>query len=208
MMNRPSQKITIRHCALVIATCVFWLASALAAGLSPNETIEEAVALLSEQMDGRKEELSADKDALYAMINGILLPRFDKKYAARLVLGKHSRKASDEQRHRFTEAFYHTLLQRYSDGLLEFSADRIAVLPYRDDASKKTTTVKTIVRLEDDTKVPVNYVLRKKDVGWQMIDVTVEGISYVRNFRAEIDSETRSAGLSKVIERLETEAGM
>lgn len=207
-MNRLSQKITMRCSALVIAASAFWLASALAVGLSPNEMIEEAVALLSEQMDGRKEELSADKDALYEMINGILMPRFDKKYAAKLVLGKHVRKASDEQRHRFTEALYNTLLHRYSDGLLEFSADRVEVLPYRDDASKNTTTVKTVVRLEDGTKVPVNYVLIKRDTGWLMIDVTIEGVSYVRNFRAEVDSDIRSTSLSKVIERLETEAGM
>jgi len=207
-MNRFSHRMTGRYRLLVVAAFVFWPLSAMTVGTSPNEVIEEAVELLSQQLDGRKEELSADKDALYAMINDILLPRFDKEYAARLVLGKHSRKASDEQRHRFTEAFYNTLLKRYSDGLLEFSADLVEVLPYRDDVAKKTTTVKTIVRLEDNTKVPVNYVLINREAGWLMIDVKIEGVSYIKNFRTEVDSDIRSSSLSAVIDRLEKEAGM
>ena len=41
---------------------------------------------------------------------------------------------------------------------------------------------------------------------WKMFDVTVEGVSFVRNFRAELDSEIRETSLDAVIERLEAEA--
>ena len=36
----------------------------------------------------------------------------------------------------------------------------------------------------------------------------IEGVSYVRNFRAELDSEIRGSSLVAVIERLESEAGI
>ena len=61
---------------------------------SPNTVIEESVRLLAEQLDGRKEELSANRDELYRIIDGILLPRFDRKFAAQVVLAKHWRTAS------------------------------------------------------------------------------------------------------------------
>jgi len=38
--------------------------------------------------------------------------------------------------------------------------------------------------------------------------VTVEGISYVRNFRTELNAEIASKGLETVIRRLEREAGL
>jgi ABC-type transporter MlaC component len=39
-----------------------------------------------------------------------------------------------------------------------------------------------------------------------MYDVVIEGISFVRNFRAELDSEISSTNLEAVIKRLESEA--
>ena len=124
--------------------------------------------------------LSADRQALYSVIDKILLPRFDRRYAAQLVLGRHWRTAGAEQRDRFIDAFYSSLLRKYADGVLEFDQDRVEILPFRGDESKPRVTVRTTVRLEDGTDVPVNYGLVKRDSGWLMFDVTIEGISYVR----------------------------
>lgn len=195
-----------------LVTLAFIAAFALAlpdaeAATRPSEVIEDAVDLLNEGLDGRKEELAADESALRAFIDGILLPRFDREFAAVAVLGKHWRTASDEQKDRFISAFYSTLLQRYADGILEFDMDRVEILPYRGDASKRTTVVKTNVRLDDGSKIPVHYTLVNREDQWRMFDVKIEGISYVVNYRKELESEIRSTSLDAVINRLEREVG-
>jgi phospholipid transport system substrate-binding protein len=177
------------------------------AAQSPNELVESAIAELGTALDGRKDSLAEDREALYALIDEILLPRFDRRYAAQLVLGRHWREASTEQRDRFIAAFYDAMLSKYADGVLEFEQDKVQVLPFRGDATKKRTTVKTIVRLNDGTKVPVNYGLVLRDAGWLMFDVTIEGVSYIRNFRAELDAEIRETSLESVIGRFESDAG-
>jgi len=174
----------------------------------PQEVIESAVQLLADRMDGRQEELAADRQSLYALIDEILLPRFDRKYAAQIVLAKHWRSADEAQRERFIEAFYQALLRRYADGLLEFEQDRVTVLPFRGDLTKKRTKVRSTVELNDGSKVAVDYDLVKRDSGWLLFNIVIEGISYVRNFRAEMDSEIRETSLGAVIERLEGEAGI
>ena len=175
---------------------------------SPQEVIESAVQLLADKIDGRQEELAADRQALYALIDEILLPRFDRTYAARIVLAKHWNSADEAQRERFIEAFYHSLLRRYADGLLEFEQDRVTVLPFRGDLSKKRTKVRSTVQLNDGSKVAVDYDLVRADSGWLLFNIVIEGISYVRNYRAEMDSEIRDTSLDAVIERLEGEAGI
>jgi len=45
----------------------------------------------------------------------------------------------------------------------------------------------------------------KRETGWLMFDVTIEGISYVRNFKAEVNAEIQAEGLDGVIKRLEAE---
>ena len=132
-------------------------------------------------------------------------PHFDTEFAARRVLGRHWRGATPEQRKRFVDAFYNSLLRKYADGLLEFDQDRIEILPFRGDPSRKQATVKTNVTLNDGTEVPVHYQLAKRDDGWLMFDVKVEGISYVTNYRKEFDAEIRTSSLMSVIERLEAE---
>ncbi len=194
----------------IVTTALALIALALAgnatAQQSPNEVIESAVEATSEALSGRKEELQTERDALYELIDEILLPRFDRRYAAQLVLGQHWRSASPEQRDRFIDAFYHALLAKYADGVLEFEQDRVEILPFRGDASDKRTMVRTTVTLNDGDKVPVNYAMVRRDSGWKIFDVTVEGVSYVRNYRAELDSEIRSKSLDAVIERFESEA--
>jgi phospholipid transport system substrate-binding protein len=193
----------------------FWLAlflsvlalPAAAADSSPNDVITSAVDELAAALSGRKEELAKNPEELRKVIDPILLSRFDRKYAAQLVLGKHWREASESQRERFVEAFYDAMVRKYSDGVAEFDQDRVKVLPYRGDDTKKRTTVRTEVTLNDGTETPVNYGLVKRDDGWKIFDVTIEGVSYIRNFRAELDSEINSSSLEDVIARYEKDAG-
>lgn len=191
-------------CAAVVA--VMPAGAAVANTDSPNAVIDSAVAQLTKMLDGRKAELAADRRALYTLIDEILLPRFDRKFAAQVVLAKHWRAASKEQRTRFIEAYYQALVRKYADGVLEFDPDRIKITPYRGDLSKPRTRVRTTVALDDGSNIAVDYELVKRDSGWLVFNVVIEGVSYVRNFRAELDAEIRSSSLEEVIARLEREA--
>lgn len=195
---------------LAIATMLvcLTLASSHAGESSPQEIIREAVDLLTTGLDERREELKSDRDALYEFIDGILLPRFARKFAATAVLTKHWRTASDEQKRRFIDAFYTTLVRRYAEGILEFDMDRIVIRPYKGDPTKRTTVVKTSVQLDNGTKIPVFYMLVNTREGWRMFDVKIEGVSYIVNYRKELHAEIRRTGLDQVIERLEIAAGL
>jgi len=177
----------------------------LANAQSPNAVVEEAVVILGQALTERRDELIQDNAALHVLIDEILLPRFDRKYAAQLVLGKNWRSATPEQRHAFVDEFYASLLRRYADGLLKFDQRKIEVLAYRGDDSKKHTKVKTVVTLGDGTKVPVDYALVKRDSGWLIIDVIIEGISYLQTTKKELNEEIRRSSLDAVIARLKRE---
>ena len=186
----------------IILASIIGLMTCGAMAESPNDVVQAAADALEVALEGRKDELAKDPDALYAMVDDILLPIFDRRYAAQLVLGKHWRNASDDERGDFVDAFYGSLLRKYSDGVLEFNQDSLEILPFRGDDTKPRATVKTIVRLDNGTKVPVNYGVVKRESGWMMFDVTIEGISYVRNFRTELNAEIQTKGLRAVINRL------
>lgn len=194
----------LKRLLLILVIC---LLSLTAQAESPNAVIEEAAKLLNQAVEGRQNELAEDKEALYALIDEILLPRFDRRYAAQLVLARHWRTAGEKEREQFINAFYNHLMHMYAEAVLDFDLANLEVLPFRGDATKKRTTVKTIVVLDDGTRVPVNYGMVKRETGWLMFDVTIEGISYVRNFKAEVNVEIQAEGLDGVIRRLEGHSG-
>jgi phospholipid transport system substrate-binding protein len=174
-------------------------------GPAPQELIETTARRLLEALDADRELARKDPARVRKLVDEILLPHFDTDYSARLVLGKHWRTATPEQRQRFIDAFYQSLLKNYGAALAEFTADRMTVLPFRGDVSSGQATVRTEVKRSNGQRVPVNYTLRATPEGWKAWDVTIEGISYVRNFRNDVGAEVDQTGLPALIERLEKE---
>ena len=61
--------------------------------------------------------------------------------------------------------------------------------------------------LEDGTRVPVHYDLVNRGDRWLIFNVKVEGVSYLSNYKKELDAEIRQSSLIEVIERLEGDVG-
>ena len=100
----------------------------------PSQLIESSANMLLSGIDSRREEFRKDPTGLYKLVSETLLPHFDTPYAAQLVLGTHWRNASADQRKRFVEAFYNSLLYTYGDAMVDFTANRLKVLPTKIDA--------------------------------------------------------------------------
>ena len=181
------------------------LAADAVPGPPPQDLIETASTKMLQALDADRAAAKEDPARVRKMVDEILLPNFDTDYSARLVLGKHWRDATAAQRQRFVNAFYQSLLRNYGSALAEFTADRMTLLPFRGDLATGQATVRTEVKRSDGTRVPVNYSLRATPAGWRAWDVTIEGISYVRNLRNDVGAEVDQRGLDAVIERLETE---
>jgi phospholipid transport system substrate-binding protein len=175
--------------------------------LGPQELVENSAKRMLVELDANRAMYAKDPAKLDALVANVLLPNFDSEYAARLVLGQTWRTATPEQRKRFVDAFYHSLLRNYGAALVDFTADRFVILPYRGDPGDTTATVRTEVKRSSGESVPVNFTLRKTDAGWKAWDVVIEGISYVKSFRTDFGSEIQQKGLDEVIQRLETAAG-
>ncbi len=85
------------------------------------------------ELDANRAMYAKDPAKLDSLVANVLLPNFDSEYAARLVLGQTWRTATPDQRKRFVDAFYHSLLRNYGTALLNFTADRFVILPYKGD---------------------------------------------------------------------------
>jgi phospholipid transport system substrate-binding protein len=173
--------------------------------LGPQELVENSAKRMLQELDANRAMYTHDPSKVEGLVANVLLPNFDIEYSARLVLGQNWRTATPEQRKRFVDAFYHTLLRNYGTALADFTADRFVILPFKGDPSDTMATVRTEVKRSSGQSVPVNFSLRKTDGVWKAWDVVIEGISYVKSFRTDFGSEIQQKGLDEVINRLETQ---
>jgi len=192
---------------LVLATSWLTLAAAETAtpGPEPQALMEQTAQRMLDALDADREGFRKEPARVNAIVDEILLPHFDTQYSAQLVLAKHWRSATVEQRKRFVQAFYHSMLNKYGAALAGFTADRMTLLPFRGDLASGKATIRTEVTTDDGTRVPVNYSMRATPQGWKAWDVTIEGISYVKTFREDLGAEVDQRGLEAVIGRLEAE---
>ncbi len=193
--------------AVVGSACLAFGAAAYAADPAvnkddPSALVQGAAEGILKDLDANREEYKKNPEKVRQLVDTHLLPHFDVEYAARMVLGKHWKEATPDQRERFIKAFYQSMLQNYGNALAEFTAGKMKVLPSKVEPNSERATVRTEIRRSNGTPVPVNYSLRKTAEGWKAWDVTIEGISYAKSFRDDFGSEIDQKGLDAVIDRL------
>lgn len=206
----------MRHLAFAIAVAFGGALSApafaqqaapqAAAQQTPEQVVQEIAHQLDTAVAGHKAELQQNHEKLVGIINQVFLPHFDVDYAAILVLGQHAREATPDQRAQFAKAFYNSITHRYAEGLLSYTNGAVKVLPYNGDLNAKRSVVRTQVATGDGKTVSVDFAFRKTASGeWKAYDVVIEGISYITNYRNQVDAEIRKVGLDQLIKNLQTQ---
>ena len=172
-------------------------------GTGPYEVVQTAAQSMLHALDANRDAYRKDPAKVGQLVDKYLLPHFDTEFAARLVLGQHWRSATPEQRQRFIDAFYHSVLNNYGNALVDFTADKLKVYPANVDPNSTRATVRTEVKRSNGDRVAVNYYLRKTPAGWKAWDVVIDGISYVNSYREDFGAQIDQQGIDAVINRLE-----
>lgn len=157
-----------------------------------QQTIDDVLGVLHDQsltLEQKKDEVEA-----------IAYERFDFELICRFVLARNWNTMSEQQQRDFVDAFKKHLSATYRDTLDSFRDEKISVEGSQPEA-RGDVTVKTLVRQgSGDTKV--DYRLRKTDAGWRGIDVIIEGVSLVQNFRTQCQEIISTEGADALIQKL------
>lgn len=164
-----------------------------------RETTEQILVVLREN----NARYQKDRKALYAMVDERVLPHFDFRKMAQLVLGLGWRQASEAQRDRFTDEFRRLLVRTYATALLKYTDQKIIFLPYTGKPEDKIAVVKTEIRQTGGgVNIPLYYTFYNTAPGWKVFDLTVEGVSLVTNYRKVYGERLQTETLDSLIASL------
>ena len=178
-------------------------AAAQGASEQPSQVIEGAANGMLKALDSDRQAYQHDPAKVRSLVDQYILPHVDTEFAAQLVLGKYWRNATPQQRERFINAFYHSMLDNYGAALVAFTANTMKVYPTHVAPGTANTTVRTEVMRSNGAPVSVNYYVHMTPQGWKAWDVVVDGVSYVMSYRQQFGSQIAQQGIDAVINSLE-----
>lgn len=125
--------------------------------------------------------------------------RFDFETMSRLVLARNWSRLSPAQQPEFVEQFKRHLSVTYGRNVDNYNNETIEVGSDREEARGDWTVKTEIVRGGGSADIAVDYRLRRNGDRWQVIDVTIEGVSLIANFRSQFQEIVSNGGVDHLL---------
>lgn len=172
-------------------------------GAQPDEMMRNTTNEILDLIKTNKPAYEADRDKLFSMVDRKVLPYFDFRKMSQLVLGLNWRSATEKQREDFTSEFKQLLVRTYAVALLKYTDQKLVYLPYTGKPTDTTVLVKVnITQSGGAPDIPFFTRFYNGKDGWKVIDITIEGVSLVTNYRKVYDQTIRTEGLDALIASL------
>jgi phospholipid transport system substrate-binding protein len=165
---------------------------------SPREVVRkltDAVVAVLKQTD-----LSAD--ARVTTIRDIVYDYADFTTISRLVLARNWGELDTTQKERFVEEFKKFLSISYGKNVESYSNEKVQIVGDRDEGRGDWTVQTKNLRPQGRGDVLVEYRLRQKNGEWKVIDVLIERVSLVSNYRSQFQVIMATGGIDHLLEIL------
>ncbi len=144
---------------------------------------------------------SLDLAARRRKIESIAYERFDFDTMSKLVVARYWKTFSPEQKAEFVEEFKAFLARTYGDRIDRYTNEKVAIVS---ETPMKRGDVKVMTKIVGGKfgGALVEYRVRENAGEWRVIDVKVEGISLVLNYRDQFKSLLSRGGPDELLDRL------
>jgi len=185
--------------ALATGAAAVLIASAVAADpradaqAAMKSTIDAVLAVLRTQ--------GLDEAAKKTKIQDIAKQRFDFTTMSKLVLKRDWRAFSKPEQDEFVKEFTTYLAASYGSRISRYGKEDVATVGSRSEANGDVTVQTKIVGGEFDGSM-VDYRLKLLEGKWRVIDVVIEGISLVANYRDQFKEVLSRGGPDELLKEL------
>jgi phospholipid transport system substrate-binding protein len=157
------------------------------------ETVDEVLTVLRDKSRSTEERIRSLEKIVYG--------RFDLYVMSRLVLARNWKRFSEAQKEQYVSEFKQYLTNSYGNRIERYDQQEVEIIGEREEPRGDVVVQTKIVGGEFEGAL-VDYRLRKTDSEWRVIDVVIEGISMVSNYRDQFKSIVSSGGPELLLEKL------
>jgi len=164
-----------------------------------KDTSDKVIAEIKENAD----RYQSDPQSIYQLVDEVVLPHFDFTAMTDLALGRYKDDVAVDQKPTIVKAFRQLLVRTYSSALLEYTDQVLIYLPMEGSEDSGQVVVRTEIEQQGGFPIPINYSLRLGDNGWKVIDISVDEVSLVTNYRSSFARAIKKDGVGGLIKTLQ-----
>ncbi|MGF1547107.1 MAG: phospholipid-binding protein MlaC [Thiotrichales bacterium] len=200
MIEKMTRFLTVWVCVLALSLPAF-------ADERPDKLLQSRAQEVFDTLQTGGDAYRSDFNKVYDLAERLIFPLVDFEAMGKLTLARHWRQATEQQRSDFISNYKALLVRTYTKSLREYANVNITFYPARTKYQDEYAMVYSdFVQGSGKPNIPVVYSMRKTANGWKAFDVTIEGLSMVKNYRDSLSREIDEKGLDGVIARLKKEA--
>jgi len=147
-----------------------------------------------------------------SVLHQILKESFDEEEFARRSLKGHWVKLSEAERKEFASVFidllettYFDRIDAYAKGVEHFSSENITYI--NEKVMGRFAVVETKIKISNNGCVSVDYRMINKNKEWVVCDLVIEGVSIVKNYRAQFNEVLANSSFNDLLLRLKAKKG-
>jgi phospholipid transport system substrate-binding protein len=191
----------IMRCSFARALALTGVAAFAIAASAPASGPREVVAKTVDDVLAVLKDAALTPEARRDAIVEIAYQRFDFPTMSKLVLAKYWKRFDPAQREAFQKEFKDFLAHRYGDRIDRYEQEKVEIVGER-SAKGGDAIVQTRIHRPRAESVLVDYRLRNSAGDWRVIDVKIEGISLVSNYRDQFHEVLSKGGPEKLLAQL------
>ncbi len=150
---------------------------------------------------------AADPSEVKKFVDDVVMPAVDFVRMTRMAVGPKWRQATEEQRTELQRLFRAQLTNVYSGALASVKDQTVKLAPNHAKATETDAVVRTLLVSPGKPDMRINYRLKKVKGDWRIIDVDVEGIWLVDNYRNQFAAIVNTDGIEGLIKSLKEKVG-
>jgi phospholipid transport system substrate-binding protein len=176
--------------ALLLAPLLLGASATQGAREVVEQTIQQVLQVLARKDEPVEQRVSE--------IEGIAYQRFDFATISRLVLARNYRRFSAEQKREFETLLKQHLSHSYGSRVDRYDQEKVDIVGAREEVRGDVTVRTKIVGGQADG-IEIDYRLRSIDGSWRVIDVVIEGVSLIANYRSQLKEVVARGGPEEVL---------
>ena len=169
---------------------------------TPDGFLKDSVQEISLLVSKYKDRFETDEEFLRDKMNSRVMPKLDIKLMSKIILGKKIwTEMSENQKDDFVDAFQYRMTSTYMKSITAFDGEKVVFLPYEPGKRENIAYVKSKYLIPGGD-IAVDYRLIKKSEEWKVYDIIFDGISLMKNYRADFREHVSQNGIESLITSL------
>ena len=170
---------------------------------SPEKLISKITGSILKEIKKDPDLASGDWVKINKLVDTKVMPVVDFEKMTSSAVGKYWRTASSDQKTKLMKVFRELLVLTYSGAIRFADKADMKILPPREKTSDTDAVVRTRVTVPGRQPVPIDYRLRKTDLGWRIFDLNVLGLWLIENYRTQFSQIISRNGIEGLISAID-----